>query len=108
MKNSLSQLSKELKENPSLQDEFRRNPLEAIKNYENSGPIYYNDIWVYRIVIGVLGLVILCVVIGVIILTLSGKGTLDQRIPTILTASCSAAIGALTGLLAPAPNRSNQ
>ncbi|SFB50591.1 hypothetical protein [Algoriphagus aquimarinus] len=107
MKNSVSELVKELENNPALQDDFKKDPLGAVKKFENSGPVYLNDIWVYRIVIGVLGLVILSVIIGVIAIMASNIGEVDSKVPTLLTATCSAAIGALTGLLAPAPNRTN-
>ncbi|WPR73298.1 hypothetical protein [Algoriphagus sp. NG3] len=107
MKNSIAGLAKELVKNPSLQDEFKKDPLAAIKKIESSAPVYFNDVWVYRIVIGVLGLVILSVILGVIgIMATNGEGV-DSKVPTLLTATCSAAIGALTGLLAPAPNRTN-
>ena len=56
------------------------------------------DIWLYRIVVAVLGLTVVASVIGAIVLTLSGQST-----PEVLVALGSAAIGGLAGLLAPSP-----
>jgi hypothetical protein len=58
----------------------------------------YNDIWLYRIVVAVLGLTVMASVVGAIVLTLSGPST-----PEVIVALGSAAIGGLAGLLAPSP-----
>jgi hypothetical protein len=58
----------------------------------------YNDIWLYRIVVVVLGLTVVASVVGAIVLTLIGKST-----PEVIVALGSAAIGGLAGLLAPSP-----
>lgn len=56
------------------------------------------DIWIYRLVVIVLGLTVIVSVIGTIALTLTGLST-----PELLVALGSAAIGGLAGLLAPSP-----
>ena len=56
------------------------------------------DVWIYRIVVAVLGLAVVATVIGAIILTLTGRPT-----PEVLVALGSAAVGGLSGLLAPSP-----
>ena len=58
----------------------------------------HNDIWLYRIVVAVLGLTVVGSVFGAILLTLSGEST-----PEVIVALGSAAIGGLAGLLAPSP-----
>jgi hypothetical protein len=58
----------------------------------------YNDIWLYRIVVAVLGLTVVASVVGAIVLALSGEST-----PEVIVALGSAAIGGLAGLLAPSP-----
>jgi hypothetical protein len=63
-----------------------------MKNY------LHNDIWLYRIVVAVLGLTVVGSVVGAIVLTLSGEST-----PEVIVALGSAAIGGLAGLLAPSP-----
>ena len=103
MKNTVTELVKELEKNPALQEDFKKDPLDAVKKFDNSGPVYLNDIWVYRIVVSVLGLVILAVIIGVIGIMATSTENVDSKVPTILAATCSTAIGALTGLLAPSP-----
>lgn len=106
MKISTNNLIKELEKNAALKDEFKNDPIGAIKTYEKLNPAYINDVWIYRIVVGVLGLVIFATTIGVISLMIYSDGTtIDQKIPTLLTATCSAALGALTGLLVPTPNK---
>lgn len=58
----------------------------------------HNDIWLYRIVVAVLGLTVVATIVGAIVLTLSGQST-----PEVIVALGSAAIGGLAGLLAPSP-----
>ena len=58
----------------------------------------HNDIWLYRLVVAVLGLTVVASVTGAIVLALSGQST-----PEVLIALGSAAIGGLAGLLAPSP-----
>jgi uncharacterized membrane protein YbhN (UPF0104 family) len=57
------------------------------------------DIWIYRIVVTVLGLTVMASVIGAIALTMKEFDT-----PELLVALGSAAIGGLAGLLAPSPS----
>jgi hypothetical protein len=58
----------------------------------------HHDIWLYRIVVAVLGLTVVTSVAGAIVLALSELST-----PEVLVALGSAAIGGLAGLLAPSP-----
>jgi len=60
------------------------------------------DIWIYRMVVGILGGVILTAAITALIAIVLDKDGNDPTI-TILTSLSSAAIGALAGLLAPSP-----
>lgn len=64
-----------------------------------------NDNWIYRLVVGALGLAVLVIIVGVIILISNGKITGDATVPTIFTALGSGALGALAGLLAPNPRQ---
>ncbi|MCL6622362.1 MAG: hypothetical protein K6T55_09705 [Syntrophobacterales bacterium] len=57
------------------------------------------DTWIYRLVVGSLGLTVLIVVVGAIILSLRNV----QEIPAILTAIGSAAVGALAACWPPPP-----
>ena len=56
------------------------------------------DIWLYRMVVAVLGLTVVASVVGAIALTLMGQST-----PEVIVAVGSAAVGGLAGLLAPSP-----
>ena len=56
------------------------------------------DIWLYRMVVAVLGLTVVVSAVGAIALALMGQST-----PEVIVALGSAAIGGLAGLLAPSP-----
>jgi hypothetical protein len=56
------------------------------------------DIWLYRMVVAVLGVTVVASVVGAIALALMGQST-----PEVIVALGSAAIGGLAGLLAPSP-----
>ena len=92
---SLSEFKAALEANPTLK-------RQIMDEFSFVSPLS-KDKWIYRLVVGSLGLVILVIVIGIIVLMFTGKVASDQSIPTILTAIGSAAIGALAGLLAPSP-----
>jgi hypothetical protein len=62
-------------------------------------PIYRNDAWVYRMVVGFLGAAIILVIVSYTVYALIGT----NNVPDGLVAIGSAAIGALAGLLAPSP-----
>lgn len=101
---SIDALKRDLETNTELQKKFRDNPVEAIQQYQGASPLE-KDEWVYRIIVLSLGFTILAIVIGVLILTGTEKITEDKHVPTILTAIGSAAIGAIAGLLVPAPRK---
>jgi hypothetical protein len=56
------------------------------------------DIWLYRMVVAVLGVTVVASVVGAIALAMTGQST-----PEVIVALGSAAIGGLAGLLAPSP-----
>ncbi len=58
------------------------------------------DPWIYRLVVGFLGITLILTVIGGFTLVLTGQ---TQPVPEGLIAIGSAAVGALAGLLAPSP-----
>jgi hypothetical protein len=58
-----------------------------------------SDPWIYRIVVGILGLLMLIVVVGALVLTMSG----GKDIPQGILALGSAAVGGLVGVLVPSP-----
>jgi len=99
---SFEDFKHQLVSDADLQTQFRENPLEAVKQFEQKNPLQ-TDKWIYRIIVIALGLTILAIIIGVLILMGQGQINGDQGVPTVLTAIGSAAIGALAGLLAPSP-----
>jgi len=93
--NTISDLGNALDKDETLQDRFKQDPVKTIKENRSLVP----DNWIYRIVVGSLGLSVLLVIIGTIILNPDS----DKNLPTVFTAIASGAIGALAGLLAPSP-----
>ena len=70
----------------------------AIKVKAESRPAYFDDKWLYRIAVIVLGSLAIVAALGSIGLVAASKTT-----PEVLVALGSAAVGALVGLFAPAP-----
>lgn len=69
------------------------------------------DKWIYRMVVGALGLAILgCLTFSFVLVLLRAGGATggEVKIPEIFLAISSAAIGALAGLLAPSPGSRSQ
>ena len=56
------------------------------------------NVWLYRMVVAVLGLTVVASVVGAIALTLRGQST-----PEVIVAMGSATVGGLAGLLGPSP-----
>lgn len=95
---NFEEFQKELETNPTLQKEFKEDPVKAIQQFQSPLP----DNWVYRMVVGSLGLAILLVIVGIVILSFSTK-PIEPSVSTLFTAIASGAVGALAGLLAPQP-----
>jgi hypothetical protein len=92
---------------PGVLEELKANPEETLKrlvpqSLAMTTRAMEGDKWVYRLVVLSLGLVVILSVAGSIFLAAT-KG--DNAIPDIMTALGSAAVGALAGLLAPAPSQ---
>jgi hypothetical protein len=102
--NDLSDFKSTMATDTDLQDAFKTNPVQAAEGIQEN-PLE-TDNWIYRIVVIALGATILSIIVGVLILIGCGKFPDDAKVPTILTAIGSGAIGALSGLLAPSPKSS--
>lgn len=85
---------------PTLPDNVKDQVNTAISQL----PAYLGDRWIYRAVVAVLGLVVLTTVGGGIYLAMTANGSAPESIPDAIVAIGSTALGALAGLLAPAPN----
>jgi hypothetical protein len=94
---TLEQLARRAAEDPDLRRELGERPAETLARLAE--PLR-SDAWVYRLVVGALGLAALLAVGGTVLLAFSGKA-----VPEALVAIASAAVGALAGLLAPSPAR---
>lgn len=93
---SVAELAVKVAQDPNLASTIKDNPAQAIA--ELAAPLR-NDPWIYRIVVGALAAVAVLAVIAAIWLTLAGA----DKIPDVVIALGSAAVGALGGLLAPSP-----
>ena len=89
-----------LSADPNLSQDVRQQVDTAVSQL----PAYLGDRWIYRTVVAVLGLVVLATVGGGIYLAVPSSGSEAVSIPDAIVAIGSAALGALAGLLAPAPN----
>lgn len=99
---SFDEFKNELETSSDLQNQFKQDPVSAVNQFKQQNPLS-TDKWIYRIIVLGLSITIISIIIGVLILVGSGKISGDEGVPTILTAIGSAAIGAVAGLLAPAP-----
>jgi len=102
---SADELVNRVTDDPTLINEVKADPVNALKKVANQvvrelPPALTGDVWIYRIVVSVLGLVVLAAIVGAILL-----GYQWITIPETLTALGSAAVGALAGLLAPSPTQ---
>jgi len=62
------------------------------------------DVWIYRVVVIVLGVTVIATIFGG--LGLAFMGNQNYKLPAEIVAIGSAAVGALAGLLAPSPRES--
>ena len=94
----VDELAQEVARRPELAAEIKKDPAAALQQLAATPPV--NDVWIYRLVVIALGLALLICVVAASLLAGYGK-----VIPELLVAIGSAAVGALTGLLAPSPIR---
>lgn len=89
----------EVASNPELENRLKTDPIKTLKESSALHPI--EDTWVYRIVVLALGVVAVSTITYSFVLIFSGNTVAD--IPPIFLALGSAAVGAISGLLAPSP-----
>ena len=94
---SAGELAVRVAQDPELLAQIKADPVMAIANV--AAPLQ-SDVWIYRMVVGALGIAVLIAIIGAIVLVSTGK-----IVPDVMTALGSASVGALAGLLAPSPTR---
>jgi hypothetical protein len=92
---SVGELAERIARDPELEKKIKADPIKTIASL--STPLQ-TDVWIYRMVVVVLGLVVLGAMLGAILLAARGG-----ELPQFIVAVGSAAGGALTGLLAPSP-----
>ena len=94
---------------PGVLDQVNAKPAETLRELAATvtknllPPVTKTDHVIYRIIVSALGIVAVAAIIGAIVLSaIAPAGTVVQ-IPDVLTALGAAAIGGMTGLLAPSP-----
>lgn len=97
--NGMQDFLKSITADPAVPAQFKQQ-AEFLSNF-GLPPAIQNDVWIYRIVILVLGITVLATIIGG--LGLAYKGDVNYKLPAEIVAIGSAAVGALAGLLAPSP-----
>lgn len=98
---SASELAVKVAQDPNLQEQIKADPVNAIANL--AAPLE-SDVWIYRIVVGALGLVVLIAITGSMYLAAQSSKEFIRTVPDAVLALGSAAVGALAGLLAPSPS----
>ena len=96
-------LAERVQEDPWLEAEIKKDPGKVIAAVSQS-PLD-TDVWIYRIVVFALGVAVLISLGGAIAITLIDNNT---KVPDVLVALGSAAVGALAGLLAPSPSKKGE
>jgi hypothetical protein len=96
---SSTELTAMVAASPALQEQIRTDPIATLEQL--SAPLD-TDPWIYRIVVGALGLSAVGVVVGVFLLKVTDPAT---AIPDAMVAMGSAAIAALAALIVPTPRR---
>lgn len=101
---TLNRFAARLEVDPELVAEMRTNPAEVLRKeaikVARIEDALTSDKWVYRIVVLTLGGSLLSTTIGAIVLAARDP---NADLPQILVAIVSGCIGALAGLLAPSP-----
>lgn len=92
---STTELAQMVAESPELQAQLRVDPTGTLQRLAE--PLQ-TDVWIYRIIVAVLGTTMLSVVVASTLLVFN-----DKDIPDVLVAIGTGVIGALAGLLAPSP-----
>ena len=95
---SVSDLATKVAQDPQLEAAIKENPAAALATIAAT-PLQ-TDKWIYRMVVGCLGLAVIISIIGLLIMSFYGK-----LLPEGVVALGSAAVGALAGLLAPSPSK---
>ncbi len=96
MRETLHRLAQQLTDDDSLPSEQK---VRLLENLQKLSLPLQSDRWIFRLVVGFLGITVLLTVVGGFYLSIKTAAT----IPEGLIALGSAAVGALAGLLAPSP-----
>ena len=100
---TVQQLAARAAEDPQLAANLGEDPVRELSRIAAQSQV--PDTWIYRVVVISLGAAVLIALIGAIILARMDSGNTNiANVLQLLTAIGSAPVGALAGLLAPAPS----
>lgn len=94
----IADLSRNIQHNPALETKMKEDPAGTLATL-GALPLQ-TDVWIYRTVVGMLGLVVIITVVASTVLSFY-----DKSIPEGLYVLAGTCAGAMAGLLAPSPNR---
>ena len=97
---SATELAEQVARDPVLREQIKADPAGVIASLAE--PLR-SDVWIYRIVVGALGLVVIIAITGALFLAGTSSKDFIRTVPDAVIALGSAAVGALAGLLAPSP-----
>jgi hypothetical protein len=98
---TVRELTHAIRNDPTLAQTLKNDPQAFLEGLAAATPAYVGDIWIYRGVVLILGVVVCATVMSGIIISVKGL----QELPAALIGLGSTALGALAGLLAPSPIR---
>jgi hypothetical protein len=98
---SLDDAINDITADDSMKPESKEKLLKSLRRLKS--PLEY-DRWIYRMVVLFLGVTVVATVVGGFMMASLSTDAAQKDIPEGLIALGSAAVGALAGLLAPAPN----
>jgi hypothetical protein len=98
---SIEDLLKAIQSEPTITANLKAKAAD-VSNELAARPVFQTDIWIYRVVVIVLGVTVLSTIFGGLALAFRGD-LANYKLPSEIVAIGSAAVGALAGLLAPSP-----
>ncbi len=101
---SFNEFKKLLEKDTAVQQQFKADPLNAIKQFRSEP--WSNDKLIYRLVVIFLSSIVV-IICGGVVLVWTRNDLSNFEVPDILIATASTALGAIAGLLTPISNQLN-
>jgi len=102
MNNQIREMKSIVESNPDIPGPAKK---EIISRFDSLPEPLRTDVWIYRMVVGFLGISVTITIIGGLLLVWKGGASPNYQMPQGIIAIGSASVGALAGLLAPSPRQ---